>query len=65
MKCTICGEELTRMVRISEDQVETQNQTWICENPKCSLYIDFSKVKNWKFVSRPKRKPPPVQKTKQ
>ncbi len=47
MKCPLCQKEQTIIVRLTEDgKMESKNETEICENPDCSLYIDISKLKN-------------------
>lgn len=55
MKCPLCQKEQTKIVRVTEDgRTETHNETEICENPECSLYIDISKLKNWVVRYKPK-----------
>ena len=57
MKCPLCKREQTKIVRvIHEGTTQTFNETEICENPKCSFYIDVKKLKNWVVASRPKEK---------
>jgi hypothetical protein len=56
-KCPLCKKEQTIIVRLAEDgRTETKNETEICENPDCSLYIDISKLKTWIVKYRPKEK---------
>jgi transcriptional regulator NrdR family protein len=56
MKCPLCKKEQTKIVRLTQEgATQTFNETEICENPKCSFYIDVKKLKNWVIVSRPKK----------
>jgi len=38
--CPVCRQEKTKIKRT--------NPIFICENPKCQLKINLSKVENWK-----------------
>lgn len=48
--CPICKKKETKIVR-HEEEIITQNSTNICENKDCVLFIDFSKVENWKKIN--------------
>jgi len=60
--CPYCKKEMVEIVRmLDDDRTPTHNKSWICQNPKCVLFIDYRKLKNWRksssilFPEQPKR----------
>jgi len=47
--CPFCKKKQTKITRF-EEELLSQNITYICENKDCVLFIDFEKVENWKKV---------------
>jgi len=45
--CRTCGKRRTKITLVIDDSFTT-NSTLVCTNPDCSLYIDITKVENWK-----------------
>ncbi|MEM5784971.1 MAG: hypothetical protein QW469_00330 [Candidatus Aenigmatarchaeota archaeon] len=52
--CPYCQKEMKEIVRIIKNEynkkIKTENTTFICTNPKCILFIDYSRIKNWKIL---------------
>lgn len=51
--CSSCGQKMTKLVRIIKEnnkKIKTYNYTWICENPKCILFIKKGRIKNWEEI---------------
>ena len=47
--CPYCGQRMTKLIRLASDgKTPTHNETYICENPKCIMYFDYKKIRNWK-----------------
>lgn len=47
--CIACRRPETKIVRLTEKKHLTQNETLICQNEKCRLFINFEKVRGWKI----------------
>ena len=46
---------MTEIVRMTNTG-KPSNTDYICENPKCPLYVNYKRVRNWKYarlVERP------------
>jgi len=51
--CPACGKSCIAMVKESGFEntiLETQNLTFVCVNPNCSLRIDLDKVSGWRKI---------------
>jgi len=44
--CSSCRKKMTMIKK-----AESMNMAYICENPRCSLKIDFGKVENWEKIN--------------
>ena len=56
-KCPYCKKEQYTIVRLMDETgEESQVTAEVCQNKKCALYIDLSRLKNWKVKYKPKEK---------
>jgi len=51
-RCTMCKQKLSKIYRVNMDRKgliigKTKNSCLVCENKKCSLYINYDKVPSW------------------
>lgn len=47
MICPVCKKQHLRIIRMSDAQVMTKNETEICVNRECAFFIDLNRVKGW------------------
>lgn len=45
--CFCCRKPMTKLVRRTEKNKLTQNETLICQNEKCVMFADIKKIKGW------------------
>jgi len=45
--CYSCKKPTITLVRLNYRKALTRNETKICQNEKCPMFINIKKVKNW------------------
>jgi len=50
--CPACKEKETRLIRINNWGKLTMSETSVCQNKKCSLFVNIEKVKTWEIKNK-------------
>ena len=45
--CPTCGEKTTTLIRLTSRGTLTKNETRICQNKNCPMFMDIEGIKTW------------------
>jgi len=48
--CLNCKKPAVQIVKLSDEEKESQTKCYVCTNPECTLRINLEEVKTWKKI---------------
>jgi len=61
--CFSCRKPMQTIIRKSTEKILAAGKSEICQNKNCVLFIDFSKLQNWKLAPELNFRPKTTQNT--